>query len=94
MKKIYTMEDWRRDGEFSANVGQEVDADIVIEMRDCVPPAYHSRGIVQCGEAYTHERGTLIPLYATFEADTEGNWIFCGYCREGETIPRKGWGEE
>ena len=84
------MEDWMRDGDFRAKVGQLVSEPIVRDMRDCVPPVTCSQGLVQVGEAYDHDRKTGRPLYITFKL-TEPGWVFCGPCLNGQTEPPKGY---
>lgn len=75
---IYTMDDWKRDGTFKAAEGQEVDVEVVEQMRDCVPPLNWGGGLLQVGEAYGHDRTTGTALYTTFEM-IGGKWIFRGY---------------
>jgi len=76
---------WEKDGEFSPTIGQEIDIEIVLDMRDCVPPAYWSNGIIQCGETYDHDFKTFQPLYTTFKKNDAGNYIYCGHCYLGKT---------
>lgn len=75
---VYTMEDWTADGTFGASEGQEVDAEVVMELRDCVPPETMTRDCLQVGEAYDHDRNTGEALYATFKKQGE-RWFFTGY---------------
>lgn len=72
------MNDWAADGSFNAREGQEVDTEVVIEMRDCVPPETMTRNYLQVGEAYDHDWNTGQDLYTTFEK-REGRWFFIGY---------------
>lgn len=74
----YTMDDWAADGSFNANKGQEVDIEVVRQMRDCVPPETMTRDCLQVGEAYDHDRNTGEALYTTFEKQGE-RWFFTGY---------------
>lgn len=81
---VYNYLQWEKDGEFNPFVGQEIDIEIVLDMRDCVPPAYQSNGIIQCGEPYDHDYKTFQPLYTTFQR-TDGKWHYCGHCYLGKT---------
>lgn len=74
----YTMDDWKRDGAFKAAEGQEVDAEVVRQMRDCVPPLTWGGGCLQVGEPFSHDPETGAALYTTFEM-IGGKWIFRGY---------------
>lgn len=89
MENIYTMEDWRRDGTFSACVGQYVSEDIYYEMLECVPPAFSSRTIMQVGEPYDNDMETFANLYSTFARDKQG-WRYMGHCLKGRTENRIG----
>lgn len=92
--KVYTMEDWQRDKELSPAIGQMVDNAVVWELIECLPPAYWHHGVFQVGEAYSHDKDTCQPLYATFEqVNTDGLWQYKGHCLKGQTENRKGWGE-
>ena len=88
----YTMKDWERDGSLKIVVGQEVSDEVVIELRNALPPTYNANGIVQPGEAYDSD--LIHPdwcLYQTFERNQSGNWTYKGLCFEGKTEPRKGY---
>lgn len=74
----YTMDDWKRDGTFKAAEGQEVDVEVVEQMRDCVPPLTWGGGLLQVGEAYDVDRTTGATLYTTFEM-IGGKWYFRGH---------------
>lgn len=91
--KVYTMEEWQRDGIFSAKIGQSVSRAVYLELRDCVPPAYNGRELFQVGEPYTHDKENGKPLYATFQTDEKGEWIYIGHCLLGQTEHRKGLGD-
>lgn len=75
---------WEKDGEFSPAIGQEIDIEVFLDLRDCVPPAYYSNGVFQVGEAYDHDHKTFQPLYTTFKRDN-GKWVYCGHCYLGKT---------
>lgn len=85
---MYTMENWENDGTLKVHRGMLVSDEVVIELRDCVPPAYMCRGIFQMGEPNDHDEEGK-PLYHTFVRKNEG-WECMGICREGETIEREG----
>jgi hypothetical protein len=76
---------WEKDGEFSPEIGQEVDIEVFLDLRDCVPPAYYSNGVFQVGEAYDHDRETCKPIYTTLRKNEQGNWCYCGHCLLGQT---------
>ena len=78
------MEDWRRDGESSAKVGQLVEDNVYYNMLGALPPAYWRYGVMQVGEAYSHDVKTGKPLYSTF-VETPDGYIFAGYCLLGQT---------
>lgn len=78
MKAVYTREQWRRDRNFSAEIGQEVEEDIYYEMLDCLPPlslpntettSGYSAGF-RVGEPYIHAQsaktGEFTAFYAAF----------------------------
>lgn len=92
-KKVWTEDDF----EYSkAAVGDYVDAQVVMNAMDCLPPVRMGLSCAQMGEPYSHKidnvTDKLRPTFATFkvvEGDfTEGVWKFCGYCFAGETKER------
>lgn len=92
-REVWTKETF---GYNSVNVGDYVDADIVMDAMDCLPPATMKLSCAQLGEPYSHridpEKNKLRPIYATFKV-VDGNfshgiWEFCGYCFKGETMER------
>ena len=54
MKKIYTSEQWAKDGDFKAEVGQEVERSIYYHMLECLPPKRMGRDYFLVGEPYDH----------------------------------------
>lgn len=87
---MYTMQDWRRDKVLKLTVGQEVEDQVVWQLRDCVPPVSLSRSFFQVGEAKDSD-DDMVALYDTFERDVEsgGHWIYLGACMAGERNPRE-----
>ena len=87
---MYTMQDWRRDKVLKLTVGQEVDDQVVWQLRDCVPPVSCTRSYLQVGEARTIDE-EFVDLYDTFERDVDSNgaWVYIGACRAGERTPRE-----
>ena len=75
---------WEKDGCFSPAIGQEIDIEVFLDLRDCVPPAHLSATLFQVGEAYDHERGTGKPIYTTLRKE-QGKWYYCGNCLLGQT---------
>lgn len=86
MSKHVTMEMWTNNFQDVAEVGDSVDESIVDEFANCVPPAWYSSGLVQCGEPYSHEKdeksGNFRPTYVTFLKE-DGKWIYKGHCFRG-----------
>lgn len=97
-KQIYTMEQWAKDGSLDKDgsinieVGQEVSNEVILELKNCVPPAYLGNDIFQRGEPFCVDAvnpGSC--LYFTFTHDGEaGNWIYRGLCLYGHKTPREG----
>ena len=85
---MYTKKDWERDGDLRVKIGDMIDQEVFYQLRDCVPPKTLSEWIFQVGEAHDHdEQGNA--LYTTFKSTYDG-WMYCGHCRENETIHREG----
>lgn len=78
--RIYTMQDWRSDGTLKLTVGQLVDKNVVSELVNSVPPITYKMGIVQIGEAYSHN-DIGRPLYMTFTS-VNGGWLYEGLREE------------
>lgn len=85
---IVTREDWAAAGtlEKAMQPGDYVAAEIVDELRDCLPPAWNTRDLFQLGEPYSHredpETGKCRATYTTFVRDEIG-WYYCGHCFAG-----------
>ena len=86
-RAIYTMEQWEKDGSFSATVGQEVSEDVYEQMLNGLPPlrlpkesGYFSG--FRMGEAYTHEQsettGEVLSHHAAF-GKRDGKYYFIGH---------------
>ena len=90
MEKVYTMQDWQRDGVFNANIGQEVEDAVYYEFLNCVPPAFRERGVMQVGEPYSTDKETRKHLYTTFKKDGD-RYYFLGHCLLGQTEHRESW---
>ena len=85
---MYTKQDWERDGSLKLTVGQLVSDEVVNELINCVPPAYHGGGLFQCGEAACTEAGTYKTLFDTYRQEKEG-WTYLGHCLYGQTEHRE-----
>lgn len=87
MKHI-TSEMWTSDFNTIADVGDSVDWEIVEEFLTCVPPATHTKHLIQCGEPYSHrddhEDGLFKPTFSTFEC-VDGIWYYRGHCFRNKT---------
>ena len=88
--KVYTHEDWSRDGTFSATPGQEITAEIYDEMLCVLPPAYWNGGIFQVGEPHSTDKETFKHLFATFKREGD-KYYFLGHCLLGQTEHRESW---
>ena len=80
----------------TAKIGDYVDAEVVMDAMDCMPPAMMRRSCAQMGEPYSHredpDTGKFRATYATFrcvQGDfAEGVWEYRGNCFRGETTER------
>ena len=86
MENIYTMNNWQKDGTLRMNVGQYVSDDIIIQLRDSVPPATYKASCFQPGEAYALSID-YEDLYLTFVRDN-GMWKYIGLCPKGTNQPQ------
>lgn len=92
--ETYTKEKWYEDGDLKIAVGQPVADDVVAQLRDCVPPAYLSRTMLQVGEAYDNDaEHPSRELFTTFTKDG-GVWTYRGHCLYGKTEHRIGFTEK
>lgn len=79
-----------------AKIGDLVDAEVVMDAMDCLPPACMGLGCAQLGEPYSHREdpntGAWRATYATFKCLKggwdSGVWEYCGHCFRGETKER------
>lgn len=97
------MEQWRKDGELRLTEGQRVAHEVIIELRDCVPPAYYNPIYFQVGEPFDHDaEQPWKALFSTFTREpkewrrkrNEATWIYRGICQAGGVEPRQGYGEK
>lgn len=92
-KNIYTEETFSYE---TAKIGDLVDAAVVMNAMDCLPPACMRLSCAQMGEPYSHredhETHRLRPTYATFKCVSgdfrAGVWEYRGHCFRGETEER------
>ena len=89
MEKVYTMQDWQRDGVFNASIGQEVEDAVYYEFLNCVPPAFWEGGVMQVGEPHSTDKETFKNLYTTFVRNEDGSWTYVGHCLYGKTENRE-----
>ena len=91
-KKVITMEDWYGSFDKIVSVGDYVDAEIISEMVNCLPPACMRSDCTQMGEHYSHREdpktGKWLPTYSTFKKVDKGIWEYCGHCFRGENEER------
>lgn len=86
--RIVTREDWAAAGtlEKAMQPGDYVAAEIVDELRDCLPPMTDRCDLFQAGEPYDYreepETGKYRATYTTFVRDKIG-WYYCGHCFAG-----------
>lgn len=78
--KVYTVEQWKRDGYFNAEAGQEVSEGVYNEMLNCMPPKTLPRSKVQQAlEDYD------IPVHAGFlmgephSSDEKGRQLYLAF---------------
>ena len=85
--EIYTREQWEKDRNFSAKVGQEVEEEIYWEMFELMPPLRLPRECgylsgFRMGEPYIHEQskktGEFLGHYAAF-GKKDGKYYFLGH---------------
>ena len=80
----------------AAQVGDYVEASIVMNAMDCLPPACMRLDCAQLGEPYSHREdpniGRWRATYATFRCVkgdwNEGIWEYRGHCFCGEATER------
>lgn len=77
---VYTMEQWKRDGAFNAEPGQEITEDVYNEMLDCMPPQTIPQETArQALEVYR------VPVHAGFlmgephSTDTDGTPLYLAF---------------
>ena len=85
--KVYTMEQWGKDGMFKAQPGQFVENAVYAQMLECVPPLCHSHDYMQVGEAYGTCPKTGWNTYTTFVKEGD-MWKFYGNVTYGEGRPK------
>lgn len=86
-ESMYTMQDWENDKDLKIIPGQLVSDEVIIELKNCVPPATLGR-IFQPGEAYSMN-DKYEDLYMTFRRENEG-WLYIGLCTLGSDKPENG----
>ena len=71
-------------------IGDLVDASIVDQIINCLPPACMRSDCTQLGEPTDHrmDKGQLKPVFATFRKVEDNIWEFCGSCFQGENAER------
>lgn len=89
---------WTEDNfEFEkTKIGDYVDAQVVMNAMNCMPPALMRLSCAQLGEPYSHREDPVEkkfrPTFATFKCVkgdfNDGVWIYCGHCFLGETKER------
>lgn len=90
------MEDWEKDGSLKIQIGQVTSDEVIDELLNCLPPKTYNKGLFQVGEPVDSDLESVengyghdVQLYCTFKRESDG-WVYCGNCRAGETINRKG----
>lgn len=87
-KVVHPRSDWKTSLFEDFKVGDYVEFDIAQEIAECVPPAYYSSSLIQCGEPYSYRNGKK--TYMTFKnviggIEEDSIWEFCGDCPFGQT---------
>lgn len=87
-KKVCNMEWYCGIG--ALEIGDLVDASIVDQIINCLPPACMRSDCTQLGEPTDHrmDKGQLKPVFATFRKVEDNIWKFCGSCFQGENVER------
>lgn len=92
-KKVITQDEFSYD---NVHIGDYVDAAVVMDGMDSMPPACMRLSCAQIGEPYSHRQdpntGKWRSTYLTFKC-VQGNfckgvWEYCGACFLGETTER------
>lgn len=78
---VYTIADWRNDGDFSAAPGDLVTNDVVLFMFDGAAPMFDRDGIFQCSTPRDLHNGR--PTFPTFRRERD-LWRYIGYCHAGQ----------
>lgn len=86
--KVVYNQDWLY---FDAlEIGDYVEAKVVADLMDMLPPACMRSDCSQIGEAANHkldERdGKVKAVYSTFKVVNGGVWEYCGECFRGENV--------
>lgn len=75
---MYSMKAWEQDGDFKAQVGEEVSEEVYLRMLNVLPPIFSCpketlerapEPIIRAflvGEPYDHDRETGRPIYSAF----------------------------
>lgn len=92
-KEVFTGDTFSYD---KVQVGDLVEASIVMNAMDCLPPACMRLSCAQLGEPYSHredpDTGRLRATYTTFKCLNggwnDGVWEYRGHCFRGETTER------
>lgn len=72
------MEQWSKDGDLNVKEGQMISPEVFWQLCEALPPHRWSNGILQPGEAYTHEPQTGRPMYQTFKQYWEDYYEYIG----------------
>lgn len=92
-KEIFTQDTFEYE---KAQIGDLVEAAVVMDAMNCMPPVCMSLSCSQLGEPYSHredsQKGKWRATYATFKCLSgdwnEGVWEYKGNCFAGETTER------
>ena len=75
---IYTMEDWARDNNFSAKIGQEISAEIYEQMFEALPPLRLPSGQPMSARLGVVSGFRMGEPYIHADSPTDGKWTaFC-----------------
>lgn len=68
-------------------VGDYIEAEIVNDLMNCMPPACYRSDCMQAGEPFSHETdpetGRGRATFTTFKRENENTFIYCGHCFRG-----------
>jgi len=75
--EVYTDKDWCKDRNLSVEVGQLIEPSVYYQLLNALPPKRND-DLFQCGEPYSHDWNTGLPLFKTFERMDDNYYKYIG----------------